>query len=142
MSMPTISGDVDAEAEAAWCAAQVVVLTEAQVEYAVHLAGAGLDHRAGPGGLGGHSAREAHIRREHTDEPQTKSRPLPGFFTEPGQAPGRGAGEGAEMGHPLPDRSHRQRLQLRKDPGRQGCALEVHPYRWGLAGYCLRAAPE
>ena len=28
------SGDVDAEAEAAWCAAQVVVLTEAQAEYA------------------------------------------------------------------------------------------------------------
>jgi hypothetical protein len=27
------SGDVDAEAEAAWCAAQVVVLTEAQAEY-------------------------------------------------------------------------------------------------------------
>jgi len=27
-------GDVDAEAEAAWCAAQVVVLTEAQAEYA------------------------------------------------------------------------------------------------------------
>lgn len=28
------SGDVDAEAEAAWCVAQVVVLTEAQAEYA------------------------------------------------------------------------------------------------------------
>jgi hypothetical protein len=28
------SGDVDAEAEAAWCTAQVVVLTEAQAEYA------------------------------------------------------------------------------------------------------------
>jgi DEAD/DEAH box helicase domain-containing protein len=28
------SGDVDAEAEAAWCAAQVVVLTESQAEYA------------------------------------------------------------------------------------------------------------
>jgi hypothetical protein len=28
------SGDVDAEAEAAWCAAQVVVLTEVQAEYA------------------------------------------------------------------------------------------------------------
>jgi len=28
------SGDVDAEAEAAWCAVQVVVLTEAQAEYA------------------------------------------------------------------------------------------------------------
>jgi hypothetical protein len=28
------SGDVDAEAEVAWCAVQVVVLTEAQAEYA------------------------------------------------------------------------------------------------------------
>jgi hypothetical protein len=54
------NGDVDAEAEAAWLAGCPGGGVDRGLDgVRVHLAGTGLDRRAGPGGLGGHGAREA-----------------------------------------------------------------------------------
>ena len=69
----------------------------------LHLAGAGMDHRAGSGSMGGYRAREAYYGGSTPMSSKPKVALSQDFFTESSQAPGCGTGESVKMGHPLPD---------------------------------------